>query len=590
MVVSGRPAALSLRLAFGGAALAFFTAAQRFLCAAAIRLRADRLIVLLFGAVSPFGRPGGALGGPIKKDRTFFFGNIEITRARTLSQVTGIYPTAQMLQGDFSGINPLSGSALRNFGPVIDTRGLLPFPGNQISSSRFSPFAAKFLPIALLPANCLTCQTEGLGFNFVGEAPGHTNDDQYIGRVDHQFSSKDTLFGDVQVEPAVTVSSPSPNPNSAMDTPTHSYLAAIEEIHVFSPSVVNELRLGYTRLRATLQQEQDAKSPFTFQNTPTSIPSLYPTVALAGYSGLFGNGAISDRNFSLEDSWDVNDSVSWLHGNHEFKAGFELIRAHFWNTVNLNAFFVYSDGLPAVFGFTGVGFADFLMGVPLEGLTFQGTGKADMVERSVYSGYVQDNWKLSRRLTVNMGLRYEFPQRWHDSDTSLNRLGTLDVSAASAAMGGRFLLGDSPNYYVPGKGVVEGTGGPLIRGALVDPARQDFQPRVGLAYRPFNDNKTAVRAGFGVYFVLQDANSLAFEMLSPPFLFQNLFVNLPPSVPVGKPLLDTRFWPSSPPTGVATEAGFRLLQARAWQRNIRDRPKSRLYNATAQEELGWWAE
>src|SRR5260370_14888846 len=104
-----------------------------------------------------------------------------------------------------------------------------------------------------------------------------------------------------------------------------------------------------------------------------------------------------------------------------------------------------------------------------------------------------------------MGLRYEVPKRWQDRDTSLNRMGTLDVSAESQALGGRFLLGGSPNYYVPGKGVVQGNGGPLIRGALVDPAWHDFQPRVGLAYRPFHDNKTAIRAGFGVYFALQDA-------------------------------------------------------------------------------------
>ena len=495
---------------------------------------------------------GGALGGPIKKDRTFFFANVQLTRTRTRSQVTGIYPTAQMLQGDFSGINPLSGSALQNFGPVSDPQTMQPFPGNQIPASRFSPFAAKFLSVAFLPANCFVCQSEGLGFNFVGAQPGYANDDQYIGRMDHQLSRNDMLFGSFQVEPATAVSSPSPNPISAMDTPTHSYLVALNEIHVFSPSVVNEWRLGYTRLRATLQQEQDAKGAFMFQNTPTSLPSLFPTVAFGGYS-LFGNGAISDRNFSLEDSWNSSDGVSWLHGKHEVKAGFELIRAHFWNTVNLNAFFVYVDGLPPVLGFTGNGFADFLTGAPLEGLTFQGTGKADMVERSVYSGYVQDNWKLSQRLTLNIGLRYEVPQRWHDRNTSLNRMGTLDVSAASQAIGGRFLLGGSPNYYVPGTGVVQGNGAPLIRGALVDPAWQDFQPRVGLAFRPFHDNKTAIRAGFGVYFALQDANSLAFELLSPPFSYQNLFINLPPNVPVGKPLRDTQFWPSSPPTGVATE-------------------------------------
>jgi hypothetical protein len=306
-------------------------------------------------------------------------------------------------------------------------------------------------------------------------------------------------------------------------------------------------------LRQTLQQQRGANDKFQFQNTPVSLPSLFPTVALGGYGDRFGNGAISDRNFSLEDSWNLNDNFTYTHGAHEFRAGFELIRAHFWNTVNLNAFFVYVDNLPGVLGFTGNSFADFLTGVPYLGLTFQGTGRANEVERSVYGSYLQDNWKISRRLTLNAGIRYEYPQRWHDSNTQLNRMGTLDTSAASQALGGRFLLGGSANYYVPGQEVIQGAGAPLIRGSLIDPSWRDFQPRVGLAYRPFNDNKTAIRAGFGIYYALPDANSVAMETDSPPFQFQAEVINLPPFVPVGRPLHDSQFWPATPPAGVASE-------------------------------------
>jgi hypothetical protein len=496
---------------------------------------------------------GGALGGPIRKDRAFFFGSVQISRQHTLSQTATVYPTAQMLQGNFSGVDPLSGSAMTNFAPVIDPLTQAPFPGNQVPASRFSSFASAFLPVAFLPANCMACQAEGLGFNFVGQQPGLTDSEQYIGRIDHRLSQTDTLFGTFQVEPGTTISSPSPIPASVLDTPSTAYMAAINEIHSFSPAAVNEFRIGYVRDRAVLQQAQDAKGAFdTFQNTPTSIPSLFPTIDVIGYP-TFGNGAISDRNFEVEDSWDGADNVSYLRGNHEFKAGFELIRAHFYNTVNLNAFFIYTDGLPSSLGFTGNGFADFLIGVPFEGVTFQGTGKADMVERSVYGSYLQDTWKASRRLTLTAGLRYEFPQAWHDSDTTLNRLGTLDVGPTSQALGGRFLLGGSPDYYLPGTGVVQGSGSPLIRGSLVDPNWKDFQPRVGLAYRPFDDNRTALRAGFGVYYALQDANSLALEMLSPPFSYEAAILNLPPNVPAGQPLRDSQFFPAAPPNGIATE-------------------------------------
>jgi hypothetical protein len=354
---------------------------------------------------------GGALGGPIQKNRTFFFTSVQFTRLNTLSQITGIYPTAQMLEGNFSGLNPLSGQAMANFGPVTDPLTSAPFPSNQIPASRWSAFASNFLPLAFLPANCLPCQAEGLGFNFVGREPGGQRENQFTERIDQHFSGGDILFGELEISPGTAVSTASPNPISEMNTPTHAYLASIGEIHDFSPSLVNELHAGYTRLRATLEQAHDASSPFQFQNTPTSIPSLYPTVAFAGYSTTFGNGAISDRNFSLEDSWDLRDDVSYSHGTHDFKAGVEVIRAHFWNTVNLNTFFVYADNLPSVLGFSGVGFGDFLLGLPYVGVTFQGTGKADMVERSVSAGYLQDNWRVSGRLSLSLGLRYEYAQR-----------------------------------------------------------------------------------------------------------------------------------------------------------------------------------
>jgi hypothetical protein len=497
---------------------------------------------------------GGAIGGPLKKDRTFFFANVQGTRQHTLTQVNANYPTAQMLQGDFSGVNPLSGAAMLNFGPVIDPQTQAPFPGNQVPSNRFSSFASKFLPIGFLSANCMVCQAEGLGFNFSGRQPARRRAEQYLGRIDHRLTERDAVSGFFQIQPSVSTTMPSPIPISAMDTPVHSYVAALHHTHTFGPAAVNELRLGYVRTRAILQQQQDAKGAFNvFQNTPTSVPSLYPTLAFGGYATRFGNGAISDQNGTVEESWNVNDGLSYTRGNHQLRAGFELIRAHFWNALNLNAFFIYVDNLPAAAGFTGNSFADFLTGVPFEGVTFQGAGKAPMVERSVYAGYVQDGWRISRRLTATFGLRYEYAQRWHDRDTSLNRLGTLDVSPASMAMGGRFFLAGSPDYYVPGTGVVRGSGQPLVRGSLVDPAWKDFQPRIGIAYRPFHDNRTALRAGFGVYFALQDANSLAFEMLSPPFVYQVAFVNLPPAVPAGQPLRDSQFWPPAPPTGVATE-------------------------------------
>ena len=154
-------------------------------------------------------------------------------------------------------------------------------------------------------------------------------------------------------------------------------------------------------------------------------------------------------------------------------------------------------------------------------------------------------------------------------------MGTLDTSAASIALGGRFLLGGSPDYYLPGVGMVQGTGSPLIRGSLVDPAWRHFQPRIGLAYRPFGDNQTAIRAGFGTYYVLQDASSIAFELLSPPFNYQNLLVNT--TLPAGQQLHDSQFWPWLHPPVSPRKATIRVIAIRGFTSG---RPASSIRSAT----------
>ena len=477
---------------------------------------------------------GGTLGGPIWRNRTFFLGSVQILANNGSTQYRGMFPTAAMLQGDFSGIYPLTG---KKFGPVMNPATGQPFPNNQVPIT--SPMAQALIPTAFRPANCMACLP--LGFDFVGTEPSNQSEKQIIAHIDHHLSDKDQISGFYTRDSGVnTNASVLPSLRQSYDQTVHT--VGIRETHILTPHLLNTFTIGYVRYAAIQSPFQNAAGAFTyFHNMPFNKPSLYPSVSVFGSSSSFTSSYLFN---DVEYSYDFNDNLSWEKGNHNVSAGFEAIRDDSFYTENWNGIFLYSDGLPALFGFTGYGFADFLQGTPFAGITYQGTGATPGVKRTFWSGYVQDNWKILPRLTVDLGIRYEVPERWRDvgSSSGYNRMATLDTSTASQAVGGRFLLAGSSNFYVPGQGIVPGTGA-RARYTLQKPSYTNIQPRIGFAYRPFPDNKTVIRSGFGIYYSLADENSVTFEMMTPPFQSQAVFINLYPNVPLGQPLKDTQFFP-----------------------------------------------
>jgi hypothetical protein len=476
---------------------------------------------------------GGTLGGPIWRNRTFFLGSVQVLANNGSTQYRGMFPTAAMLRGDFSGIYPLTG---KPFGPVIDPATGQQFPNNQVPIT--SPMAKALISAAFLPANCMACLP--LGFDFVGTEPSNQSEKQIIAHIDHHLSDKDQISGFYTRDSGVnTNASVIPSLRQNYDETVHT--VGLRETHILTPHLLNAFSLGYVRYVAKQIPYQNANGAFTyFHNMPFNIPSLYPSASVFGSSSSFTESYLFN---DVEYSYDFNDNLNWERGNHNISAGFEAIRDDSFYTENWNGIFLYADGLPALFGFTGYGFSDFLQGTPFAGVTYQGTGATPGVKRTFWSGYVQDNWKILPRLTVDLGFRYEVPERWRDvGSPKYNRMATLDTSSASQSVGGRFLLAGSSNFYVPGQGIVPGNGAPA-RDTLQKPSYTNIQPRVGFAYRPFSDNKTVIRSGFGIYYSLADENSVTFEMMTPPYQSQAVFINLFPNVPLGQPLKDTQFFP-----------------------------------------------
>jgi hypothetical protein len=488
---------------------------------------------------------GGVMGGPIIKNRTFFFGGLEFLRQRDVQQVTTIMPTTASLIGDFSGFNPVTRS---NFSPIIDPKtvpGLFgtgtQFPGNIIPPDRFNPMGVKLTQLAFRPPNCDACLNAGLGFNYVADGRGYNQYDRYMGRIDHRFHERDNLFFSFYVQPSDFSSARDVGlPGVASHQPNRTQNYTLAWNHLFGPKVLNEVRASYFRFKSVWEQEDDAQGAFVFQNTPFATPSLYPMLGWSGYPGwpflgnFYGSQIASQTIYTGENHWDFTDDVTWVRGNHQFRFGGEVLRDYFFVRQNIGAYLLnFSDALPSMWGYTGNAIADSLLGMAFFDATYQTAttvGRCELVERSRTALYLQDDWKVSSRLTLNLGLRWDWYQRWHDSNTKLNRLGTLDLSPESYAMGGRFLWAGTPNYYITGQGLIQGTGPALIRSQVIKPAFRNFQPRVGLAFRPFNDNKTAVRASYGIYYMDEWANAVSFTETNPPFMFPAFFVNYDPDV------------------------------------------------------------
>ena len=465
---------------------------------------------------------GGTVSGPIWKNRTFFLGSAQLLRETDKTQSRQLFPTSNMLAGDFSNANidPYTG---KDFGPVYEPGTLnTQFPGNQVPIA--SAMAQALIPIAFRPANCMACLS--LGFDFVGTQPSFGNDTQTIVKIEHHLSDKDQLSGFYNRDYGTNTNSPFVVQYWSQDAFTNVNVVGLHETHTLSPNLLNAFNMGYVRFHQEQYPEYDANGKLSFfQNMPYNVSQLGPGPVLVP------GPAYTTAPFTLfndtEWSYDYNDNLSWSHGHHNIAAGFEAVRDDSLYIENWNALFIYADGLPSFFGFTGYAFSDFLQGVPLEGVTDQGTGSSPGVKRTIYSSYFQDDWEIASRLTVDLGLRYELPERWRDvSSPKYNRMGTLDTSAASLADGGQFLMAGTSNVYVPGKGVVPGTGAVAADG-LQKAQLTNFQPRVGLAFRPFPDNKTVIRAGAGIYYALADEQSIVFEVQTPPWQSGFYDVNIP---------------------------------------------------------------
>ncbi|MSV27459.1 MAG: TonB-dependent receptor [Bryobacterales bacterium] len=440
---------------------------------------------------------GGALGGPVYlpkvydgRNRTFWFANYQGTRIRKGLTRLFTAPTAAMRGGDFTGLSTL-------YDPETTSGNTRqPFAGNRIPATRFDPVMQRYLPLYPLPNRA------GLANNYILNPKYSDNNDQGDVKLDHSFSASDSvMFRYSRGDREFIV------PLNVPDVPFNGYFAANEFLpqvinnrgavlshtHTFSPRVINEARVGFNRLYATVTPRSQGKNlatEFGVRGVPDDRQSNGLTqVGITGFSAL-GDSFDTRRG---QNVFQVLDNLTLISGRHSFKMGFDHRRTQFnlGQGSSPRGSFSYSGVFsqnPA--GRTGTGnpFADFLMGYP-DGASIGTNVRAGIRVRN-YSSFIQDDWKATSRLTLNIGLRYEY---------------TTPVTEVADRMA---------NFNIAGNSVVLAKPGGIRERALANPDRNNFAPRFGLAYEL--NKKTVLRTGYGIFHTLEDAghHNPAFN---PPF-------------------------------------------------------------------------
>ncbi|MCI0338723.1 MAG: TonB-dependent receptor, partial [Acidobacteria bacterium] len=406
---------------------------------------------------------GASFGGPIVKDKTFFFGNYEGFRRRRANTFLATFPTARQLSGDFSG------SA-----PVRDPLTGQPFPGNIIPQGRISALTRRIIPV-------LPQLTVG-GANNFRTAPSSINDfDQFTVRGDHRFSSGDSIFVRYSLMD-ITLFNPGITPLSGSGVTDLAHNAAVQWTHTFSPAVLNEFRLGFNRnLQNRLQEGAGGENILQFKNVVNDpINAGIPIVALAGFTA-FGSPPTNPEIVG-GNIYQIDDTLSWVRGNHALKFGADYRHVHFPHTPGL-----FTRGQYVFQGFvTGNPVADFLLGNPFVTL---GAGKIATAFATIphFNWFIQDDWKVSPRLTLNLGLRYE------------------RIGAVTDRYRGYFSTFDEETKQVV-------TGADMKKLGLVNPDNNDFSPRIGFAWQPFEKAHTIIRGGYGVYYDVKPINERQFGL------------------------------------------------------------------------------
>jgi hypothetical protein len=503
---------------------------------------------------------GGTIGGPIIRDKAFFFASYQGTRERNGASLNNSL-TFPVIPVQLTDNNRTAAGLAAAFG----------LPAASISPITVSILNARLSngAFAIPSATTASGLSPQSGISTFRENQFNGNFDWTI-NAKHTFSAKNFFASNPTHQAnynfAGLGNGPTQLPGTGGDLDIIQTLSSLTDTYVFGPNVINQARFGFSRLRVTSVPEE----PFTSQQFGITNPlgNLFAGMPTLTVTGLFtlGSSPLSDQSSRI-NSFTFQDTVSIVRGRHRLKVGGEYRRSQ------VNFYFnAFSRG-QLIFPT----FANFLLG---QSVSIIGSGVYDRAFRvNDLSGFVQDDWKISNRLTLNLGLRYDFyglPTEKYGRLVNFIPEQFRSGSLASPA--------GSPNGFVQaGNALNPLPGVPLVSDSLVPNDKNNFAPRVGLAYRLNESGTLAVRGGYGVYYDRVSTRFANTQLFNFPYLALGVGVFRPLSSPFAAVPQPGTFPTAATVPGPLTPLGI-LISGVYVDPNLRT-PYVQQYNANVQWEF-----
>jgi len=493
---------------------------------------------------------GGTIGGPIRRDKTFFFGYYEGFRNRQGETDSSTVPSLVERQGDFSTVctEGFTGGFCNNPNHQLFNVFLnQPYPNNQFDLSTVNPISQGLLNYFPLP---------NTGTNiFTSTQIVRQDSNQYGVRLDHYLTASDilnfryTISDGSQFNPIPTSGASVPGFPVGQEQRAQNFVA--QEAHTFSPSMIGVFRFSYLRNKFLYGERTNHTTPASlgFEYDPSLELAVGPPfIQVNGYTTV-GDPITGPRN-TFENAFDYSGSLSWVHGRHEFKfgGGYQHLQVNVLQGIASNGFFVF-----APFPVTPNAFASFLFGQPV--FFLQGRGDFSRgIRGNALNSYVQDTFKVTPRLTLNLGVRYDLPFPY----TEIKNRQTLWIPGRQSTV-----VPDAPDglLYPGDKGVPAG---------LIPTFKKGFAPRLGFAWDPKGSAKWLVTSAYGVFYepyYTGQGGPLQSPISAPPYL-QTLQISVPNfSDPFnGNPPVSGQF--ATPLTNLTLAPNLPLPYAQDWDLNI----------------------